>query len=325
MIRNPPRVVWACLLVVVIIAPLRAEARDITISCDIIVRPIWDGVPTLQKRLADDPFRDVLEVYRRDLDQLSGAHEKWFTGAHDWLNNNCLPSLAAARAYQSHCSGTLTPSETSACQVELANAWRMNEAVTAEAVRRNDELDDLERRLQSAIGRANDILKPDATEQMFRRLVGRVQGTMSDCQALARLMGALALRDNSDTQQLAKVAGRVLSKGVSGGHLTLVAAPEAGVYVAFHQSGFRAPYLDMDKNSDNQVRHFVGYFIMGMIGAEHGLTSRLLTEIIATHRDHNQPADYKLGLVAANLGAAVAANPAFLQDLERRVRDAACR
>lgn len=331
MARISFRAALVCVSAVMSLAPSRASAEDVTIRCDVMVRPIWSDLPKVMQRLEDDPFKVILEIYRSDLDQLAKGHEEWMARAHEWLNNTCLPSLAAANAHRSSCGGAHPTSTTASCQRLLSNAARMDAVVQAESVQINRDLDILERKLRSAMDRANDVLKPDVTEQLFRRLVGRfqkavAQKTMRDCDALAILMGALARRTGGDAHQLAKVAGRVLAKGVSGGVITLVPVPEPGVYVEFNQIGFRAFYLDTDVHSQNQVRHFVGYFIMGMIGAEHGLTSRLLIQIIATHRDKNQPADHALGLVAANLGAELIVHPEFLfQDLERKVRDTVCR
>ena len=174
MIGSRYRVLGVCLFVIVV-APLQTEAQTITAACDVSTPPIWASVPALQKRLTDDGFRDVLEIYRTDLDRLSAAHEPWLERAQDWLNNICLPSLAAANAYQSNCRSALAAA-TPSCQSAHANAVRMEQEEQAAATTLNADYQDLENRLRGAIDRANEVLKPEVTEQMFTRLVARIHG-----------------------------------------------------------------------------------------------------------------------------------------------------
>lgn len=310
---RPVRVgIASCVLSFVAVA---APAQDVIVDCTIDDLPIWDEARAMLQRVRDDPFAEVLEVYQRDLEQLLEREDGMKRRAREWYENECLPAKRAGDAQRSQCSGELSESQEARCASLLATATNLKTQAMASAEVSNQETRDVEARLRSAIDRATDVLAKEAVERMFARLAQRVHDSgVTDCEALARLLGALGKKVDGDIGLLRHVAGAVLANGVE----DEVPRPQQG-YVRFHQSGFRAQYLDPDANSDNQVRHFVGYFVLGAGGR----SSRVL-ELVASQRDKGQLADYTLGLVAGNMGAKIAAQPSFLSTLEGSVRGAAC-
>jgi hypothetical protein len=264
------------------------QSQEVKFECRVDVGPIWSDAQSLAGRLNDDVFVDVLDFYVKELETLIGEHDRWMSRA------------AAAKA--------------SCTEQTVASI--------------NAELAEIERRLVPVMERARSVLSQHSTEALFRKFAGQTRGA-TDCETMAMLLGALGRRVDGDVAVLADAAGKVLSDGVSlrvrgFGQLDLVTKSPNG-YLRFNQSGFKQPYIDPDPNSANQVRHFVGYFVAGLIGARRGVTSTQLVAHLADFRDANQPADYSLGLVAGSLGFRVADTPSLTRSLEGAVRGAACR
>lgn len=130
---------------------------------------------------------------------------------------------------------------------------------------------------------------------------------------MAQLLGALGRRVDGDVRQMRTVAGRSFAN----------AAPEGAA--EFHQSGFRAPFVDPNPASNNQVRHFVAYFVVGMVAANTVAGDIGVMTQLAALEEQNQLQDYALGVVAAELGIDVGRSPALLKELESRVLASTCR
>lgn len=273
---------------IALLAALSLQTQEVKYDCTVEVRPVWNEARSLITRLSDDAFVSVLDIYIKDLQSLVEKHESWISRAN---------SLAA------QCEGSSIPARIAAL---------------------NGELDPMERLLASAMERGQSMFKPETVEPLFRRFAQHTRGS-SDCGSLALLLGALGRHVDGNVPSLIDAAGKVLSDGVSlrvlGVGLPVVSKSHLD-YIRFGQTGFKQPYIDLDPSSANQVRHFIGYFVAG---ASSRLTSSRLLEALADYRDHNQLADYSLGLVAGNLGFQVAADPSRLRSLEGIVRGAACK
>lgn len=277
------------------------------------------------ERLQIDPFRPVLEIYAKDLREAVNDHEGWSEQMHLWYTEQCLPAVAAGKAYQAKCTGALSPEAIGPCRAKLAEAAALNAKV-------RDGFEALAvvlRRLKRAVNRAKDVLDPRNSEAMFRRLAELYRQKLPDCEAMSRLMGALGKRIDGDVRLFTTIAARVLTSGVQQivpyTNIPLVIeAPSPQGWVHFGQHGFGFTYLDPDPNSQHQVNHFVAYFVVGARSHTDPAADQFLREGIAFIREQGQAADYRLGIVAAELGARIAAQPHLMNDLERLTREAVC-
>jgi hypothetical protein len=209
---------------------------------------------------------------------------------------------------------------------ELA-AWYTD--VTARETSRREAAERLRTRLpglferwESARESARHVLSPAGLEGGFRLLASEMQRqtlrratqgpALTDCEAMARMMGALQRRTNN-AAVTADVAMNVLASEAN----PLVA--NAGPSIAFDGTGFRPEYTEP---AANQVRHFVGY--LGAALVSRGILAVGRTEL--TDIGESQQADKALAYYAVDLAARVR-NPlraGSWSDLETTLRDEVC-
>jgi hypothetical protein len=75
----------------------------------------------------------------------------------------------------------------------------------------------------------------------------------------------------------------------------------------------------VDRHPSNQVRHFIGYFTIGS-----RVSPSIAAQVLATLFDGDEPGDYELGVLAANLAARMRESPQLVSGLGGSVRATLC-
>ncbi len=309
------------------------SAQDNVIEID----PIWEDGKLLMAKLNQDPFSEGLTSYINDFEVLNDEMQDWIYKAELYKKNEYVPYTRELQRYEKEvkkyerkCSRpTDDPNLQSWCQQSYAHLtdWKNNildpmyKQHLESAAEQNKWGADLKNREEEAVKNAEDIL--DDTEKAFW-LLAKVKSkearanTISDCEALAQLVEALGQKVSYDLDEMVTMMGRVLAGGVAFDSVSMVSS---GRYAPpfFADKGFRSQYVVAykDVSRRNQVRHFVGYFIFGV----QNYNNSLFSEIIARTLDGHEAGDYELGVVAANLGKEMAANPRLLRGLGGAIRN----
>lgn len=151
----------------------------------------------------------------------------------------------------------------------------------------------------------------------------RIEG--SDCKAMAQILNEYSRASGFDSKQLASMAGKVLSNGIVlrqfGAWYTLVPPATEDYAVGFADSGFRPRYA---QPGNNQVRHFVGYFVVGVFLTNGMLGGPAYTAILAELRDKGEQPDIDLGNLAAALGRQAAGSQHMLENVGASIRSQVC-
>lgn len=148
----------------------------------------------------------------------------------------------------------------------------------------------------------------------------------SNCRAMARILKEFSSAIGyNESEELANYAGKIFSQDgvVFKIHRTSVyplVLPEFSKYVKFGDSGFRSQYK---QKGGNQVRHFVGYFVLGISSSNGMLSEPIYTAILAELREEVQ-ADIDLGNVAAALGRQAAQSPHMMENIGVSIRSQVC-
>lgn len=149
-----------------------------------------------------------------------------------------------------------------------------------------------------------------------------MKNTEGDCIAMARIYKQFARAVGFDSKELADYVGKILSRD---GILHLVSAAPAFA-VNFCDSGFKPQYQQATgSHCANQVRHFTGYFVFGLLHAKGILSDAQLLAAIAEWRDQGEQADIDLGNVAAALGRQAAGSQHMMENIDVSIRSQICR
>lgn len=145
----------------------------------------------------------------------------------------------------------------------------------------------------------------------------------NDCIAMARIYKQYARAVGFDSKELADYVGKILSRD---GVLYLVPGDERFA-VDFCDTGFKPQYQQSTPGSRcfNQVRHFTGYFVFGLLHAKGIMSSTQFTAAMAVWRDSAEPADMDLGNVAAALGRQAAGSSYMMENLDVFIQNQICR
>jgi hypothetical protein len=147
----------------------------------------------------------------------------------------------------------------------------------------------------------------------------------SDCRAMAQTLNEFSRAVGFNGKELASYAGKVLTNGVMlkkfGVSDTLVPPASANYAVDFFDTGFRPQYRQPE---NNQVRHFVAYFVVGISRANGILSDPVYTAFLAELRDQGEQADIDLGNAAAALGRQAAGAPHMMENLGTSIRSQVC-
>ncbi|TAN66345.1 MAG: hypothetical protein EPN17_14115 [Methylobacter sp.] len=147
----------------------------------------------------------------------------------------------------------------------------------------------------------------------------------SECRAMAQILNEFSRAVGFNSEQLASYAGKVLSNGVVlqeyGISHTLVPPASANYAVSFFDTGFRPQYKQPE---NNQVRHFVAYFVVGLSYGNGILGDPTYTALLAELRDKGEQADIDLGNVAVALGRQAAGAPHMMENIGTSIRSQVC-
>lgn len=312
-----------------------AAAQDCVTTLD----PVEQEVKPLLARINADPFSGGFTTIIDKLAQADGAIEAWLRRAEVHSKTVCEPYFSALRAYEGEAQAYQSRCPSVVYDVALYNQCRseydrlkprqaalekqLADLKSAEAALNADGAKVLEL-ARAAVEPAREILDERNTEKAFSLLAQSKKqdvshGKITDCQAMAQLFDALSAKVGSSPDEVALYAGKVLANGVGFRGITVVARGEH--HVVFGQSGFRAQYQDDDPSSRNQVRHFVGYLVLGL---KYSTGTNYYADAVAEWRDAGQSADISLGVVGANLGKSMADQPRLLRGLGGAIRTTIC-
>ena len=310
-----------------------AHAQDCTYSLD----PVELEVKTLLAKIQEDPFREGLTEYSEALTKVANAQDEWVRRAEDGNNNTCKPYTsdmaqyeADVQNYNGRCAGTLPEAAYNQCMSERGSLLNRKAALDARSKEMDSSLATLNaggqeilKQAISAVEPAREILDPQNTEKAFWLLAHSKwsdvnENSLTDCEAMAQLYGALVKRVRANPGDIALYSGQVLANGVGYRDITVVA--RGTNHVDYGQDGFRPQYQDDDPNSQNQVRHFAGYFVLGLKYPSRAQHADIVTYI----RDTGQTADIALGITAASMGQMIANDPSRIRFLEGTIRSTIC-
>lgn len=319
--------------------PLQANAIE---PCEIEIDPIWNEADQLQQSLANDPFAAAFEQFIKDFKQNREELHKWIESANDYRNRVCLPyqrdltNYEARRPpYERQCTGTITdPKVFADCQSEyrLLAEWkgRLDRKLYSELrpaeERLNSRGQELLTKEKRAVERAKHMIGPGNLKNAFHLFALKMSkdvgaGRISSCEALALMSEALGPKVGWEYGKFAAMMGQVLATEAN----PMVFDPTASS-ASFNASGFKSEFVGYQK--DNQVRHFVAYF---MLGTEFGETAADIVSVIQdrlrlrAHGREPQEFDYKLAIAAGTLGRDVARQPSRLRSLGSTIRAKICR
>lgn len=155
----------------------------------------------------------------------------------------------------------------------------------------------------------------------------------SDCRAMSRILNEFSRAVGFNSKQLATYAGQVLSQDgvvfrIGGVGVHSIVRPASSEYRVdnFEDRGFRPEYRQPSVKPpyNNQVRHFVGYFALGIEYSDGFLAEPTYTAILAELRDEGEQADIDLGNVAAALARQAAGSPHMMENLGVSIRTQVC-
>lgn len=294
----------------------------------------------LLEQLRNDPFAEAFSGYIRAIEGIMAEAAEQEKSVENWSRDVCLPYVARRNQYERDVAN-----HNSRCSGEIADQYTYDSCL--------DGVDDLNRRkasLDAEVGRVNgeqerlsnwaiEIIakgKKPREEARFILDEGNLDDALwlfaekmrreapSDCAAMSKIIGALGRKVDS-VKELVGWAGAIIG---GAGNTFAYSSDRPEIY--FGSSGFKSDYSD----DGNQVRHFVAYFSLGV-----KTPTMRLREIIANCRDmacdglickrflaeECSTADYKLGIVAAELGNRVDNEPSLIKrNLEGYVFGAAC-
>lgn len=342
---SPARKLWLAyfaLVLSLLLVPLSGLALE---ECGIEHDPASKEDEELLEMLKNDPFAQAFGADMRALEEVVAEGERQERYARAWSNELCRPFVVRRDRYEADVAR-----HNSRCNREISDQDSYQSCVRSmkELNRRKVALDAEWRRVESGQNRINSwaaeiVAKGKRPREHARFLLDPSNldyalwlyaTTMrreapSDCAAMTKIMGALGRKVDS-VAALVGWAGAII--GRTGNPFAYSSdRPE----VALGSRGFKSEYAD----ESNQVRHFVAYFSLGV-----KTPTMRLREFIASCRDQacegslcrsflamfgrgeecSLP-DYKLGLVAAELGHRVAQDPRLMKNLEGYVFGAACR
>lgn len=321
----PSRRLLAVTFLAFVVWPQRASAQ----ACEVTLNAEEQQVKSVLERVRNDPFAAGLTTFINELSRVDTDLDRWLQDANA-LKGPCerleADQLSLNRDVASHngrCSGTTSdPALVESCQ-QSANALNQRQAALdargADLDSRNAALNvrgaAIGERATAAVNRGKEIINDSHVGEAFwlyaqRKSRDASAGNTTSCAAMVDMFSALGQKTSWDIDDIVTHTGQVLSNGVvlraRGIQVTLVPpGPRSGV-LGFSATGFRPEYVDAI--SDNQVRHFVGYFAAGV-----RMPSAELAPILAEVRDANERGDYSLGVYASNLAARVKSNPRQLQ------------
>lgn len=298
----------------------RAGAEAAANHCGYSFTPPEDA-DTLLTGLESDPLAAGLGNIAALLRRMAAEGARWDADARDFTEKICRAwERDAARyamrreAFETQCASDIDLPELApwcARRHRELTAWYADVTAReafrrAEAERLRGRLPGLFDRWEAARDSAREALNPSGLEGAFRLLASEMQRqtlrrategpALTDCEAMARMMGALHRRTgNSDVTT--DVAMRVLASEAN----PLV--ENAGPSIGFGGTGFRPEFTQSAVS--NQVRHFVGY--LGAALASRGILAIGRTEL--TDIGPTEEPDKALAYYAV--------------DLARRVRDPA--
>lgn len=289
--------------------------------------------------LEQDPFAAGFANLVRLLGDVQADARRWHAAADDFRDHICGPMererplydiLGEAAANQC-ASGVAVPGLEAWCQRrrDSLTAWyddllaRQNRR-RAEAQRMQAAREDIIDRWNGGLAAARQVLDPAgleggfrlfATEMRRRTQLRGVGVAMTDCEAMARMLGALHRRTRNP-ERTATVAMAVLASEAN----PLIADDRVGPSLWFGGTGFRKEFAQTDV--DNQVRHFVGYLGASFVsGGELAVGRTELSDVGDSEKPDKALAYYALRLAWRSRNP-LSGNP--WSDLETTLRDEVC-
>lgn len=334
---------WVPALLFALFAPVHAHALA---PCEIGVDPIWQEADGLRSKLEGDSFASAFGTFVKDIKDNNAELQLWRVDAERFRTSICLPYTKDLESYESRlktfvskgCTQpTISPPNLYAwCVAEHASLTSEERRLKArEASEYNPGFDrilnwgqQLLTKERSAVERAKEMLDPGKLENSFRLYAFAVlkdvqAGRLTSCEALAQMSDALGPKTGWQYGRHLAMMGNVLASTrnplVYGSH----PAP-----VVFTASGFRRRFVGRPgAERENQVRHTVGYLMMG---AEFGATGATLGTIwedrLRKWWDGQVPEehDYLLGIAAGEIGRDLKHHTLSAKDLGSTVRAKLC-
>lgn len=340
-LRRLARGVAATLLALLMQANANAAA-----PCAIEIDPIWQEAEGLRARLESDTFASALKTFIQDIQDNRVEFLKWQADAEQYRDKLCLPYQSAVAAYAGRaktfvdkgCSQPKIsdPQLYAWCVPEhewlVAEAKKLTEreasVVNPNFDRVNNAGQALMDKARRAVDRAKERLDPAQLENSFRlyalALLKEVHsGALTSCAALARMSDALGPKTGWQYGRHLAVLGSVLAP--TGNPLVVGAHPRS---VAFSATGFRRRFVGPPGNErDNQVRHAVGYLMMGAEFGATGATWGTYWEDRFRRRWAGlvpEEHDYLLGVAAGEIGRDLKTHALSANELGNTIRFRLC-
>ncbi|OGB22293.1 MAG: hypothetical protein A3I66_13815 [Burkholderiales bacterium RIFCSPLOWO2_02_FULL_57_36] len=325
---------------------LLAGHAHAAVPCAISIDPIWQEADGLRGKLENDPFAAAFGTFVSDIKNNDGEFQQWRVDAEHYRDKVCTPYRKSVEAHGNRikifvskgCSQPKIsdPGLYAWCLEE--HAWLISEAQKLEARETsevNPKFDRLNQRGQvllakerQAVTRAKEMLDPYNLENTFRLYAFAVRknvlaGVLTSCEALAQMSDALGPRTGWQYGRHLAVMGTVLAP--TSNPLVYGAHPRSVVFTA---GGFRRRYVGPPGSErDNQVRHAVGYLMMGAEFGATGAAWGTYWEDRFKKRWHGQVPeehDYLLGVAAGEIGRDLKTHVLSVEELGRRIRAVLC-
>ncbi|MBI4232322.1 hypothetical protein HY605_03760 [Candidatus Peregrinibacteria bacterium] len=329
--------VW-CLGLAIVFSPESSMALE---ECEFERDSTAKENEELLEQLRNDPFTEAFSGYIRAIEEVMSEADKQEKDVQNWSRDICRPYVVRRNQYEidvanhnSRCAGEIADQYTyDSCLEGLNDLNRSKASLDVEVNRVNSKQEYLNNWASEIVAKgkkpreeARFILDKRNLDDALWLFAERMRREApSDCAAMSKIIGALGRKVNS-VGELTGWAGAIIGRAGN-----IFAYTSDRPEIEFGSSGFKPDYSDQG----NQVRHFVAYFTLGV-----KTPTMRLREIIANCRDmacdglickrflaeECSTADYKLGIVAAELGNSVENEPSLMErNLEGYVFGAACR
>lgn len=330
----------------ILVAHLLVAYAHAAAPCGIDIDPIWQEADGLRVKLENDPFAIAFATFIKDIKDNNTEFRQWRVDAEHYRDSICTPYQSAVTARESRvkifvAKGCSQPkisdlSLYSWCVAE--HAWLVSEAQKLEAREANEINPEFNRinnwgqqlvsKAQRAVERAKEMLDPGNLENSFRlyafALQKKVQsGALTSCAALAQMSDALGPKTGWQYGRHLAVMGNVLAP--TGNPLVFGSHPRSVVFTA---TGFRRRFVGPPgSEKDNQVRHAVGYLMMGAEFGATGATWGTYWEdrfkkwwVGQVPEEH----DYLLGVAAGEIGRDLKLHALSVNELGTAIRSRLC-
>ena len=330
----------------ILVAHLLVGFAHAAAPCEIDIDPIWQEADGLRVKLEDDPFAIAFAIFIKDIKDNDAEFRQWRIDAEQYRDTICMPYQNAVDARESRvkifvAKGCSQPKITDPdlyawCVPE--HAWLVSEAQKLQAREASDINPNFDRinswgqrlvvKARRAVERGKEMLEPLNLENSFRLYAFAVQkdvqsGALTSCAALAQMSDALGPKTGWQYGRHLAVMGSVLAP--TGNPLVFGVHPRSVVFTA---TGFRRRFIGPPgSEKDNQVRHAVGYLMMG---AEFGATGATW----GTYWEDRfrkwwagqvpEEHDYLLGVAAGEIGRDLKTHALSVHDLGNTIRSKLC-